>query len=56
MIKIICSRSKKKGNIFYALVVNNVFVTFDVKTIAKVAHCDIRDIYLMNEGDEIEVD
>lgn len=53
-IKVICSRSKK-GNLFYALSVNNVYVTFDVRTIAKVIKCDIRDIYILNDGECIDV-
>lgn len=57
MLKIICKRSKKNNRLYYALVncssEHEIFVTFDVVTIAKLFGLDLRDIYILQENEEI---
>lgn len=54
MIKVICFTSKK-GNICYALTVNDVWVTFDPILIARATKLQLRDIFLLESGESIEI-
>lgn len=54
-IKVICATSKKDSSkVYYALVINGTYVTFDVRTISRATGLSLRDIYLLNAGDEIK--
>ena len=59
MFKIMCSRSKK-GNLYYGLFYDNGSLcrclNFDVQYISSVFGIPVRDIYLLNEGEYINLE
>ena len=53
-VSIVCKKSSK-GKLFYALTINDIYVNFDVLTIARVSNIHPNDIYSLDEDDIIEL-
>lgn len=55
MLKIICAKSKKNDNLYYALKnTRGKVITFDVMLMCDICGCTPREVYLLNEGETIE--